>query len=164
MKELLTKQLRNYIIDNHPDLWMNLLEEKRREEYLHNALDIIDTLLDKLIAENHPPYIIDEVCMEALTKPLRPSKYNYIKEIVEEKFPKQYEAFERNGILTTELINLLTICLPLFDAFNFSEETEEDERLRYVITRAVKEYFNSASVLTTRASFLRQEGSRREEA
>jgi hypothetical protein len=142
MKELLTRQLRNYIIDNHPDLWIYLLEDKKQEEYLHSSIDVIDTLLDKLIAENHPPYMIGEVCMEELTRPLRPSGYQFVKNIAEEKYPKQFEALQRSGILLTELANIVAICGPIFEVFNFSEATEDDDYLQESITLAIKGYFN----------------------
>jgi hypothetical protein len=143
MQETLTKKLHAYIIENNPDLWIELGEEKQ-EKYLKEAINVVDTLLNRLIAEDHPPYIIDEVCMEELTRPLRPSKYNYVRTIAEEKYPEQYEALQRAGILVTELSNIVAICLPIFEVFNFSELTEDDDYLEHCITTAMKGYFNSS--------------------
>lgn len=143
MKELLTKRLRGYIIENHPDLWINLMEERRQNEYLNQAINDVDALLDRLIAENHPPYIIGEVCMEQLTRPLRPSRYNYVKAIAEDKYPRQVEALYRSGILVTELANIVAVCLPIFEVLNFSELTEDDDYLREAIATAMKGYFKT---------------------
>jgi hypothetical protein len=141
MKELLKRRMREYIKENNPDLLVVLIEESKAEEYVGNAVNAIDPLLSQLMENKEPLYIIEEICLDELTKSLRPSKYNYIKTIANEKFPKQFYAMEGAGILKTELINIVTICLPLFEAFNFSEENEDDEYLRYTITTAMKGYF-----------------------
>lgn len=44
------------------------------------------------------------------------------------------------GILTYEVINMLSICREIFDRHSFSEATEDDRFLRYEITGAVREY------------------------
>lgn len=142
MKELLKGQLRNYIIDNNPQLWMELQEEQTEDAYLKDAISELDPLMEKLLAEEHPPYIISEVCMDELTKSLRPSKYNYVRVIAEEKFPVHYAALERAGILVMELSNIVAICVPIFEVFNFSEEIEDEGYLRESIARAIKAYFD----------------------
>jgi hypothetical protein len=153
MKELLKRRLRGYIKENNADLLVMLMEEKKEDAYINNAVEAIDHLLHGLMENNEPLYIIEETCFDQLTKPLRPSKYNYVKAIAGEKFPKQYYTLERAGILATELINILTICLPLFEVFSFSEENEDDEYLHYTITTAMKGYFNELPVLENRSPY-----------
>lgn len=143
MRELLTQRLNDYIIENNPDIWIHLHEETRKK-YLREAVGAIDSLLEALLVQDHPPLIIGEVCMEELTRPLRPSRYHYIQSIVAEKFPAPYAAFERCGILVIELSHLVAICGPIFEVFCFSEETEDDSYLEQSITIAIKAYFKQS--------------------
>jgi len=142
MTELLVRKLREYMVQNNPELLLDLVEENKEEAYLKAAVDTIEPFLGHLVREENPPYIIEEVCFDQLTKALRPSKYAYVKSIAEERFPRHYEALQRTGILVTELSNILAICLPIFEVFRFSEETEDDDYLQHAITTAMKGYFN----------------------
>jgi hypothetical protein len=143
MQENLIQLYHDYIRDNHPDLLLILQEENRLRDYLHENVASLDELITQLVSEEKPIALIEQLCMEELTKPLRPSRYNYLKEILEEDFPTVYERFRQHGILTTELINLVTACDEVFDELNFSEENEDDRYLRYAIVGAVHEYLNS---------------------
>jgi len=143
MQENLIQLYHDYIRDNHPDLLLILQEENRLRDYLHENVASLDELITQLVSEEKPIALIEQQCMEELTKPLRPSRYNYLKEILEEDFPTVYERFRQHGILTTELINLVTACDEVFDELNFSEENEDDRYLRYAIIGAVHEYLNS---------------------
>jgi hypothetical protein len=142
MKELLVRKLHAYIIENNPDLVLALSGEKEKEDYVRCAVAEVDILIEGLIEKERPPYIIEDICFDQLTKPLRPSKYAHVKAIAEEKFPKQYAVLERAGILVMEISNIVAICLPIFEVFNFSEATEDDDYLRESITLAIKGYFN----------------------
>lgn len=144
MQEILSKKFLKYTRENHPDLAHALQEENKLHEFLQNHISTIEPLLLQLISQNKPSYIIEEICMEQLISSPPPSRLNYIKSIVEEKHPEKFEALKRNGILDLELLNMLAFCLPLFEAFNFSQFSEEDQCLCYVITRAIKEYIKES--------------------
>jgi hypothetical protein len=142
MQELLIRKLHEYIRDNNPDLLLTLQEENRVTDYLHENVASVDGLLNQLLAENKAPSVILELCLEELTKPLRPSRFNYIKAILEEEFPRDYERFDNSGLLTNELINMIAACDTVFDELNFSDENEDDRTLRYAVTGSVHEYLN----------------------
>jgi len=145
MKEVLTQKLHQYIIANNPDLLIELQGERKVTDYLQNKVTAIDEMLEKLKADSNPEYIIEEICMEELTKDLKPSKYNYIKGILEEDFNDKHEHFRDAGILTTEIINLIKVCKPAFEDLNFSSENEDDRFIRYAITGMISEYMERNS-------------------
>ncbi len=143
MQERLIKKLQDYIRDNNPDLLLLLLEENRLEDYLQENVASLSELITALSEENKSHSIIEELCMEELTKPLRPSRYNYLFSLLEEEFTNDFERLQQKEILTTELINMITACDPVFDEMQFTEENENDRCLRYAVTGAIHEYLNS---------------------
>lgn len=140
MQETLLRKLHEYVRDNNPDLLLTLQEENRLTAYLNESVASVDSLIHQLAADNQPPSVIEEACMDELTKPLRPSRYSYIKSILEEEFPVDFERMLNSNVLTTELINMITACDEVFDEFAFSEATEGNRYLRYAVTGAVYEY------------------------
>lgn len=146
MQEIFIKKLHEYIRENNPDLLLMLQEENRLADYLQESVASIDGLINQLVTENKPPSVIEEACMEELTRHLKPSRYQYLKNILEEEFPNDYERLFERGLLTTEIINMIAASDPVFDELNFSEQNEDDRHLRYTITGVVFEYFKKEVV------------------
>lgn len=143
MQEVLSEKLHQYIKDNNPDLLFTLQRDGSVSDYLQEKVAAIDTLLNELISANTPTYIIEEHCMDELTRELRPSKFNYLIAILEEEFEMDFYRLNENGILTYEIVNLIEDCKPVFDAFGFTEENESNRHLHYAITGAIKEYLEN---------------------
>ena len=141
MQEILIVKLYQYILDNNLDLLISLQEKNNVDSYLKEKVSSIDTLLNQLIADEVPAYIIEERCIDALTQDLRPSKYNYVISVLEEEFKSEYFRLKKNGTLNYEVINLIELCNPVFDTIGFTENNEDDRHLRYAITGAIQEYF-----------------------
>ncbi|MES2457853.1 MAG: hypothetical protein V4594_20005 [Bacteroidota bacterium] len=81
--------------------------------------------------------------MESLTAELRPSKYLYLKEILEEEFTGDHLVMREAGTLTYELVNLITACSPIFKALGFSEEAIDNRILRYAVIGQIREYLSA---------------------
>jgi hypothetical protein len=78
--------------------------------------------------------------MEALTKDLRPSRFNYITAILEEEFETVYQQLLQTGTLPYEVINLIDSCTPVFETLGFTEDKTEDANLRYAIMGTIADY------------------------
>lgn len=142
MQEILIRKLHEYIQDNNPDLLLTLQEENRVTDYLHENVSSIDGLINQLVAENKPASLIEEVCMEEMTRSLKPSRFNYLKALLEDEFLTESERLNHAGILQTEIINLVAVCEPVFHELDFSDQNDNDPYLRYAIIGAVHEYLN----------------------
>ncbi len=140
MHELLRLKLHKYIKDNNPDLLVSLQQDENVSNYLKDRVESIDELLNEMASTNTPAYIIEERCMDELTRELRPSKYNYLLSILEEEFEIEFQSLKENGLLTYEIINLIEECKPVFEVFGFSEESESNRHLQYCIIGSIKEY------------------------
>ena len=143
MQEVLIQRLHQYITDNNPELLITLQQEGSASGYLREKVEAIDLLMNELLAAGTPAYIIEERCMDELTKDLRPSKFNYLISILEEEFKDDYYRLKESGLLTYEAINILESCLPVFETFGFTVENENNRHLHYAITGVVKEYFEN---------------------
>jgi hypothetical protein len=140
MKTQLIKQLHNYLLHNHTDLLIALQEEYRLDHYLKQKVNSIADLLAQLQDEQRPAYVIEALCLEELTRDLRPSRFNYMRELLEAEFEPDYRRMLQSGILTYELINLIGACEPIFEVFAFGEETEDSKELKYAIIGMIAEY------------------------
>lgn len=144
LENILAEKLRGYIATNNPDLLLTLQQQTRFTRYLEDKVYAIDGLIDQLVAEGKPQYVIEELCLNALTEDLRPSRFNYLKALLEEEFNERFERCRELGVLTYELTNMIEHCQALFEHFGFSEANEDDRLLRYAIIGAVDEYLNNS--------------------
>lgn len=142
MQEVLTNKLHQYISENNPDLLLAIEEKGNSTQYLSNKVNEISYLISELQESNTPEYVIEELCMRALTKDFRPSKYNYIKNILEEDFEFAFYNLEKSGTLLYEVVNIINLSEEVFQAFDLNEENEDNRQLRYAITGIISEYLS----------------------
>jgi hypothetical protein len=132
MHNLLKEKLKAYIQQNNPELLIRLQESFSVTTYLEDKVSKVMPTVLRLLEEEKPGYVIEELAMAELTEELRPSRFNYLQEILEEDFPKEYEAFKKAGVLTYETIN----------NFPFTEDNEDDRFLRYAVIAKISDYLN----------------------
>lgn len=143
MQDILLTKLHGYILHNNPDLLLTLQQEGKVSSYLREKITTADAFIGQLQAEGKPAYIIEELCMEALTRELRPSRFNCLCSLLEEEFEADYQRLQESGFLTYEVLNLMAACAPVFDAIGFTEDKETDRQLRYVLVGMIQEYLES---------------------
>ena len=139
MQSMLKEKLWAYIVHNNPELMVNLQEDFSVTKYLDEKVNGIMPAAERLLSENRPFYSIEEICLDTMTEDLKPSRYLYIRSVIEEEFNIDYEQLRENGVLTYEVINLIEACKGIFGDFGFSAENEEDRHLRYAIIGMVQE-------------------------
>lgn len=144
MQEILLQKLQYYISENNPELLFQLEQERRLTEYLTDKVSTVNVLIAQS-GKGQPDYIIEETCMDILTQDLKPSRYNYIRGILEEEFEKEFQLLCNTPLLQTEIINLTGYCKQVFDEIGFTEANEDDTFLRYNIMGAISEYLESNS-------------------
>lgn len=143
MQEMLKEKLWTYIVHNNPDLMLNLQQNFSLTDYLEQKVFNIQPLISQLLAENKPGYVIEELCMAELTKDLRPSKFSYIHSILEDEFELDFLRIKESGLLTYEIINLITESETVFETLGFTEVNEQDRMLHYAIAGTIRQYMES---------------------
>ncbi|MDX2001782.1 MAG: hypothetical protein SFW35_05095 [Chitinophagales bacterium] len=142
MQQILREKLWTYIVQNNPDLMIRLQETHGVTKYLTEKVNTMMPLVAELLSESKPQYIIEELCLSNLTKELRPSRFLYIRSVLEEEFVTDYERLRESGTLTYEIINMMEACKDIFDELQFSSENEEERYIRYAIIGQVHDYLN----------------------
>ncbi|MBC5862865.1 hypothetical protein [Flavobacterium turcicum] len=142
MEDVLKEKLWLYIINNNPDLMFTLQEEYRVSEYLNEKIVTVKSIVDELLEEATPQYIIEEICLNLLTEDLKPSRYVYIRLLLEEEFQSNYNQFYESGILIYEVINLVESCKEVFETIGFTNENEDNTFLKHAIIGQMAVYLN----------------------
>lgn len=140
MKTTLKEKLWDYIIENNPELMFSLQEDYSVQQYLDDKISAISPQLEQWKEEGLPPYIIEEQAMLRLTADLRPSRFHYIREVLETEFEQSFLEFKESGTLTYEVVNLVDACKEVFEAIGFSEQNLQSRRLRYAIIGTIAQY------------------------
>ena len=138
MHQALVNKLHEYIRENNPDLLLQLEGDKRVAEYLTNKINTVSVLLNQT-TNIEPTYNIEFACMDLLTQDLRPSKFKYMSNLLQEEFELTYQKLQENGTLKVVIISLIQQCQSLFEDLNFSCKNEDNQFIRYVIVRAIRE-------------------------
>lgn len=142
MEDLLKEKLWFYIIHNNPDLMFTLQEDYSVLDYLNEKISSVKSILDDMLSDGTPKYIIEEICLNVLTEDLKPSRFLYIRSLLSDEFEKTYAAFQESGILTYEVMNLMENCRPVFETIGFTKENEEDPNLRNSLIGQIADYLN----------------------
>jgi hypothetical protein len=142
MENILKEKLWFYIIHNNPDLMFTLQEEYTVTDYLNKKVNGVKSIIEDMLLEGTPQYIIEEICLNVLTEDLKPSRFLYICSLLEEEFEETYTIFQESGILTYEVINLMESCREVFETIGFTNENEDDPILRNAIIGQIADYLS----------------------
>jgi len=146
MKEILIGKLLEYIRDNNPDILFALEAEDKLRLWLYSKADSVQPLWQQMETDKQPAYIIEETCLTELTRELRPSRYNYILNLLEQEFENDYTILAKSGVLQHEVVNMIGYCDSVFNDLKFSEENEDNHFIQYAICGAISEYLDSNRV------------------
>ena len=142
MDDILKEKLWFYIIHNNPELMFTLQEEYNALSYLNEKVNGVKSILEDMLSEGTPQYIIEEICLNVLIEDLKPSRFIYIRSLLAEEFEKTYTTFRESGILTYEVINLMESCREVFETIGFTNENEEDPTLRNALIGQIADYLS----------------------
>jgi hypothetical protein len=143
MKENLIRRLHEYLKANNPDLLVQLKEDSLVKEYLLAKVNSVKALIHQNERKQRPCSNDIDACMDILTQDLRPSRYNYIRIILEEDFGKINTQLIGSGLLQLEVINMISYCNSVFEDLNFSEANKGNRFTRYAISGTIAEYLET---------------------
>jgi hypothetical protein len=146
MKQILIGKLLEYIRDNNPDILFALEAEGKLSVWLYNKESAAGPLIKQLKNSSQPEYIVVETCLQEITTELRPSRYNYIINILDEEFEEDNKQLLQSGLLQYEVVNMINYCNSTFDDLVFAEKNEDNQFIRYAIIGVVSEYLENNRV------------------
>jgi hypothetical protein len=145
MKAILKEKLQCFLQENYPEIILLFSERGTLSQYLDDRIALIEPLIDELLEQGFAEQEILLLSIVEITSPLGPSRYQYLREVMEEEFPQEYHQFESVGVLRSELTNLIVACSTAFDAFEFGEENRDDRFLRHMVIAEMHDYLISRS-------------------
>jgi len=135
------------MLQNNPDLLLALQGTGKVTEYLEQKVQTAYPLLDRLVEEETSPGFIEEECMDFLTRDLKPSRYLFLSDFLETQFSTKYLRWKQQGILVYKIANLEALLIPIFEDFQFSEDSQTDTAFKYVLLKKIQEYFHSPIIV-----------------
>lgn len=142
MQSRLKERLQAYLVEHHPDLLSSLQSDFSVGQFLEDKVGLVMPTVLKLLSEDKPGHAIEELALREMTTDLRPSRYDYIKNVLAIEFSADHHRFATMGVLSYECINLIGQCKEVFDAFEFSEANEKSQLLRHAIIARVHDCLN----------------------
>lgn len=137
---MLKEKLWAYIVHNNPDLMFNLQEDYSVTRYLDEKVNGIMPMAERLLAERKPLYVIEELCVNEMTEELRPSRFLYLREVLEQEFPDDWQRLREDGLLTYEIINIMECCREVFESLTFSIENKDNRNIHHTIVGHVRKH------------------------
>ena len=136
------ERLKADILVNNPDMLVKFNSTYSFLDFLVDKVHAIYPIMQQMKEEGRPEHAIIELCLQELTKDLRPSKFQYVSELMQAEFPHDYERLKKLGVLSFECVNVVEKSAAAFETFRFSEETRENRFLRYAVIVILHEHFN----------------------
>jgi hypothetical protein len=124
--ESIEARLRQRLIEVNLELYMLLEAENEVDSYVKKFINEEPFPLDQLTAANYP------------------SKFSYLKDLLEREFQEVFLQFTITGILNYELLNICDACGEIFELFAFPED-EDSRWLRFTLIGSVSEYLEEGS-------------------
>ncbi len=135
MSDKLQGLLLGYIRENNPDLLQQLDEDDSLHAWVIEKIREVELVL----LQSKP--IPDAEFLDLMTADLKPSKYNYLRDLLEDEFPDDYLRLRESGMLRYEIIHLIQLCSYYFETMPLREDPDENRQLDYAISGMVTDYF-----------------------
>ncbi|SOD17689.1 hypothetical protein [Pedobacter xixiisoli] len=141
METALKEQLWQYIAQHNPDLMYDLQENYKVTEYLDQKVAEVLPEAEQLLDRGLALITVQEICFEQMTAELKPSKFLFIRSILEEEFPIAFEALQQSYMLNYELLNMMDCCRSHFEKFGIDQQDQiRNKALRYAIMGEIEYY------------------------
>lgn len=135
MSDKLQGLLLGYIRENNPDLLFQLDEDDALHVWVLEKIREVEMVLQ----QSKP--IADHEFLDLMTADLKPSKFNYLRDLLEEEFPEDYERLKESGMMRYEIVHLIHLCSYYFETMPISEDPDENRQLDYAVNGVITDYF-----------------------
>ena len=136
MNDKLQGLLLGYIRENNPDLLYQLDEDDALHAWVTEQIREVELVLGNAKATR----IADTAYMDLMTVELKPSKFHYMRDLLEDQFVEDFNRFLASGELRYELIELIGLCNPFFEAMPLQEDIHENRQLDHAVKGVISQY------------------------
>ena len=137
MSEKLQGLLLGYIRENNPDLLQQLDEDDALHAWVLEKIGEVEIVLKQSKDRRIP----DNEFLDLMTADLKPSKYNYLRDLLEEEFPDDHERLKESGMLRYEILHIIHLCSYYFETMPINDDPDENRQLDYAVSGMITDYF-----------------------
>jgi hypothetical protein len=135
MSDKLQGLLLGYIRENNPDLLQQLDEDDSLHAWVIEKIREVEMVL----LQSKP--VPDAEFLDLMIVDLKPSKYNYLRDLLEDEFPDDYQRMKDSGMLRYEIIHLIHLCSYYFETMPVAQDPDENRQLDYAVSGMITDYF-----------------------
>lgn len=101
----LEKRFWAHLYVNHYEFILELEQAQIFETYMKEVMRSVTSLLEKLLSEGNPDYVVEELCLNMLLEEVRPAHFPYFLQVFSEQLAEIYQIWHKKGILKVQIIN-----------------------------------------------------------
>ena len=140
MEAELLEKYRVYITTHNPELVLMNQDIYPLSRYIRERMDQVMPTLKYLQDIGKPEHEVIALCLDHLTRELKPSKADYLREVLETEFPREQHTLRQAGTLTYNVVALIRHCDEVFGSFGFRENHTGSTLLRHAVIARVQDY------------------------
>lgn len=146
MEAVLLDRFSAYVVDHHPELVMKSPVEYPLSRWIRERMAAVLPTLKFLQDKGTPEHVVIATCMDELTRDLRPSKADYLREVLVAEFPREQHTMVQAGTLTYNVVELIRHCDEVFRNFGFRESNVGSTLLRHAVIAEVADYLRGLRI------------------
>lgn len=139
MRDKLQGLLLAYLTENNPELLEQLEEDDALHAWVLEKLKEVELVLQS----SKPLFEIEREAMDIMTADIRPSRYRYLRDLFEERFPEEYDRMLDAGTLRYELVTIVGICHNLFESHTIMESIDNPQLDRLAVA-VISDYLHNS--------------------
>ncbi|NCI51305.1 hypothetical protein GWC95_15360 [Sediminibacterium roseum] len=139
MSDKLQGLLLGYIRENNPELLQQLDEDDALHAWVLEKIHDVELVLQ----HSKPGRIPDGEFLDLMTASLKPSRFHYMRDLLEDQFPEEFDQLLASGTLRFEIIQLIGLCGHLFEEMPLRADMEENVQLDYAVKNVVFQHLLS---------------------
>ncbi|WP_157370205.1 hypothetical protein [Aquiflexum balticum] len=143
IRDRLTGLFRKYIAENNPDLIVRMEGNESMKRYISDKVSTSMVLAKTLKEQGSTDTEILDTCLESMVSDLKPSKFRFVKDLMEKNFKKKYDQLTETGVLTYEIINIIENHDHLFEKHGFREKKGNNIQLESEFTAVLFDRFEN---------------------
>lgn len=144
IRDRLTGLFRNYIAENNPDLIVRIEGNESMKRYISDKVSTAMVLAKRLKEQGSSEDEILDTCLESMVTDLKPSKFRFVKDLIERKFKKKDDQLTEAGVLTYEIINIIENHDHLFEKHGFNDREGDNIQLESEFTAVLFDRFENS--------------------
>lgn len=131
--------LLGYIKENNPELLFQLEKDDALHQWVMEKIQEVELVLNNA----KPTNLSESDFMKIFRADLHPSRFRYVRDLLETEFTDVYERMLASGTLHYELVNMVSACHFLFEDMPLISDMDNPQ-LDHAVAGVISDYLEAA--------------------